>query len=379
MQAPQTNILLLTDNYPPQRGGMAQSCDRIVNSLRSANIEVHILHFGSRKRKINTQTQVNGSHTSIPLEEDEAHTVNRAWLHIRKMAEQTLLTHIVAFGGFISLTAAPVFSQWLKLPLVILLRGNDFDQALFTSRKITVLQRAIEQATCIGTVTQEMQAKLLLMYPEKKVFFTPNSIDTKEWQPLKSDEIFAEDFRKKEAHGNKSIIGIFGHLKPKKGINFFLECLSKSQQKEAFHLLLVGELQASTQSLVEEYQINASLLPFMDRYELIKYYLACDAVVLPSFYDGMPNVLLEACALKVPVIAANIAGMHDVLYGVEDNLLFEAADAKSCLTILNRFARLSAKERIDLALNQFVHVRANFHQERELNSILQLFDSKKHG
>ena len=377
MRALQTKVLLLTDNYPPQRGGMAQSCDRIVGSLRSANIEVHIMHFGSRKRKIETQIQMNGSHTSIPLEEDEAHTINRAWLHIRKMAEQTLLTHLMAFGGFVSLSAAPVFSQWLKLPLVVLMRGNDFDQALFTSRKIMVLQRAIEQASCIGAVTQEMRAKLLLMNPEKEVYFTPNSIDAKEWQPLKSDKVFAKNFREKEVPSNRKILGIFGHLKPKKGINFFIGCLSKSQQKDGFHLLLVGEIQVSTQSLLEAHQISATVLPFMDRYELIKYYLTCDVVVLPSFYDGMPNVLLEACALKVPVMAANIAGMHDVLSGVQNNLLFEADDAASCITIINRFAQLSLKECVGLAENQYEHVKAKFHQEREINSILQLFGLKR--
>ena len=44
------------------------------------------------------------------------------------------LTHVVAFGGFVPLLAAPTYAAWLNVPLVTLLRGNDFDLGLFDAR-----------------------------------------------------------------------------------------------------------------------------------------------------------------------------------------------------------------------------------------------------
>ena len=44
-------------------------------------------------------------------------------------------------------------------------------------------------------------------------------------------------------------------------------------------------------------------LPFLDRFELLPWYAACDWIAIPSFYDGLPNVLAEAAALGIPLIA----------------------------------------------------------------------------
>ena len=42
---PSLRALWLTETYPPSRGGMAQSCDRIVRGLRRRGVLVDVLHF----------------------------------------------------------------------------------------------------------------------------------------------------------------------------------------------------------------------------------------------------------------------------------------------------------------------------------------------
>ena len=44
------HVLWLTENYFPSKGGMAQSSDRIVNSLRNELVEVDVLHFSSKRQ-----------------------------------------------------------------------------------------------------------------------------------------------------------------------------------------------------------------------------------------------------------------------------------------------------------------------------------------
>ena len=86
-----------------------------------------------------------------------------------------------------------------------------------------------------------------------------------------------------------------------------------------------------------------TLLPFRDRYDLLPLFAAVDLVVLPSFYAGMPNVLLEAAALGVAVLASDAGAMPDVL-GIDGSLLFPAGDRHACARAIARALDASAAE-----------------------------------
>ncbi|UZR95735.1 glycosyltransferase family 4 protein [Chondrinema litorale] len=366
-------LLWLTENYPPQRGGMAQSCDRIIRNLRNSGVIVDIVHFTRRNTSFKITNQVKGTYLNVPFNTDEAHTVNCLWNFIAQEAQYKFCTHIVAFGGYLPLLTAPVFSKWLSLPLVCLFRGNDFDNAIFSSRKLPILERAINQAHTIATVASEMQDKIELLYPEKKVKFIPNSIESTNWQALKSDFEFAEKFRAKHVEDSKLAIGLFGHLKAKKGCDFLLKSIAKSGLSEKIHLIIVGERETHIDTIVAGYNLNTTFLPFLDRYELIQYYLACDVIALPSFYDGMPNVLLEASALGIPVLASSVGGMRDVLVDIPNSFVFHPGDESSCIETLWKLINTSADERKKIGLMQKEVLDSNFTSQHETEAFLSIF------
>ncbi|HAA20951.1 MAG TPA: glycogen synthase, partial [Cytophagales bacterium] len=67
-------ILWLTETYPPQRGGMAQSCDRLVSGLRQRSLTVDVLHFtGQVKRPVRVQEH-GGEYLPLSFADSEAHT-----------------------------------------------------------------------------------------------------------------------------------------------------------------------------------------------------------------------------------------------------------------------------------------------------------------
>ena len=74
--------LWLTETYPPSRGGMAQSCDRIVRGLRRARRARRrpALHAAAaRGRPWAIEHQAGGRYLACPIEDDPAHALNRAW------------------------------------------------------------------------------------------------------------------------------------------------------------------------------------------------------------------------------------------------------------------------------------------------------------
>jgi len=335
----------LTENYPPARGGMSQSCDRIVRGLRAAGVEVDLLHCAPRLPRWEEHRQVGGRYLACPVEADPAHALNRLWARLDR--EPGRYTHLVAFGGALPLLAAPVYAAWMDRPLIVLLRGNDLDAALFHPARAQVLARALAAAALVGCVTRDQVRKTRALHPGLDARWVPNGIDLDDWTLHPFDHERARLWRTEVFPPGRLVIGLFGHLKAKKGLRLLLEALRGSRQRERFHLLLVGELAPADAHWIEQAcgTLSLTVLPFLDRFELLPLYAACDYVALPSFYDGMPNCLLESLGLGLPLIAARAGGMADLLEDGVQGLLFEPGDLQGARAALARAAGLSPQER----------------------------------
>ncbi|MFL5829525.1 MAG: glycosyltransferase family 4 protein [Solirubrobacteraceae bacterium] len=341
--------LWLTETFPPSRGGMAQSCDRIVRGLRRTGVGVDVLHFTPRphRRPFAIENQAGGRYLTCPIEGDPAHALNRAWSVLQSDLVTPAVTHVVAFGGSRPITAAPVYAAWLGVPLITLIRGNDFDAAVFSTRRRPVLDAALARSALVCAVSQDKVEKIAAMHPGVRVQRIPNGIERRDWELAPSDRARAAAWRQANVAAGARVIGLFGQLKAKKGGVLLLEALRRSGVAEQFHLLLAGWLEPDMEEWLQAHgeEIRFTLLPFLDRYELLPWYAACDWIAIPSFYDGLPNVLIEAAVLGVPMLASRVGGMADVLEDGRTALLFEPGDEAGCIWALQRAARLSEPER----------------------------------
>jgi glycogen(starch) synthase len=363
-----TRILWLTENYPPQRGGMAQSSDRIVSHLRQAGWTIDIVHFINRADAFRFTQQINGWYLPVPFEDSEAHTLNRAWEMIRHKPTQA----IVCFGGYLPMLAAPVFAKWMNVPLFTCIRGNDFDAAVFTPRKRDLMRDALEASAVVSAVSSDKVEKIQKLYPSVDARFIPNGIDLHQWSPSASEKEFSDRWRTTVLNGKKGV-GIFGQLKAKKGVDFLFDALQESVLLHQLHFLLIGECTEELTSGLTARGVSFTHIEFLDRFELLKYYICCDALVIPSFYDGMPNVLLEAGALGIPVIASAVDGMKDVITDRQSGLLFTAGDAAACKKAFFDFVELSDTARTQLGVNLRRVIESTYTVKHETQQYDELF------
>lgn len=365
-------LLWLSEHFPPDRGGMAQSCDRILRGLRHQGIEIDLCHLSPRTRGWEERPQAGGRLFLCPLDADPAHSLNRLWTRIE--AAGLDYSHVVAFGGQWPLLAGPVFAAWLERPLITLLRGNDFDAAVFSPRRTEILREALVKAAMVCPVSRDKVRKIEPLYPEVKLRWLPNGIDTQDWEARPFDRTRAADWRRLFVPAGRRVLGLFGRLKAKKGLVFFLEALLGSGLAERFHLLLVGEADPEAIQWLERMEDRLSLtpLPFLDRFDLIPYLLACDLLVLPSFYDGMPNLMLEAMALGVPLLASAAGGMADVLEDGIHGLVFAPGDRSECQQAIRRAAILGDEDLQRMSTACFAEVRARLGAERETAAYLEV-------
>ena len=75
------------------------------------------------------------------------------------------------------------------------------------------------------------------------------------------------------------------------------------------------------------------------------YYAAADCVVLPSYHEGMSNVLLEAAAMGRPVITSDIHGCKEAVSDGETGLLCRVKDADDLYEKMRRMAGTTREQR----------------------------------
>ena len=83
------------------------------------------------------------------------------------------------------------------------------------------------------------------------------------------------------------------------------------------------------------------------------------ALVLPSKWEGMPNVVLEAMANGLPVIASDVDGIRDVIVDGETGLLVAPADSDLLATAIIRMVSQNSI-RLNFAKNATAEVGANY-------------------
>lgn len=114
------------------------------------------------------------------------------------------------------------------------------------------------------------------------------------------------------------LIGAVGRLSAEKGFRALIEVTSRLIKRgHDIHLAIAGDgpQRQELQQLVQRQ-------PSPERFRLLghlqdvqRFYAACDVFALTSIREGLPNVVLEAMAMRLPVVATQVA---DVPYIVED-------------------------------------------------------------
>ncbi|NOY53563.1 MAG: glycosyltransferase family 4 protein [Deltaproteobacteria bacterium] len=138
------------------------------------------------------------------------------------------------------------------------------------------------------------------------------------------------------------VIGFVSKLWEGKGHTVALKAITGVLKKHPdVKLLLVGEgdLEPSLRERVREYGIEASVIFAGFRTKIAEITALCDFCILPSFYEGMGRVLLEAGASGKAVVATTVGGIPDVVVDGKTGILIPPGEpsllAEAMLRLLN--------------------------------------------
>lgn len=279
------------------------------------NVSVHRLPIGKNAANIHYQTK-----------KDLISYTWKAYWFARKLAKKNNydLTHsfFTVPCGFISMLL-----KWeFKLPYIISLRGSDVpgysERFVGLYRWVTpTILKIWKDAAFVIANSQGLKDLALKSNPQKEIGVIYNGIDTKEFFP-------AGEKRDKD----KFTIICVSRVTPRKGIRFLVQAFKLlSGRYEQVRMVIAGDgnEKKSLEDLVMSLGLKerVEFLGVVPHENVLEHYQRADIFVLPSLNEGMSNVMLEALATGLPVVATDTGGTKELLTDGLNGLVVRMRDA----------------------------------------------------
>jgi glycosyltransferase involved in cell wall biosynthesis len=182
------------------------------------------------------------------------------------------------------------------------------------SRGRLALERALSrQADAMIVNAEAIRHELVELIPAwaPRVHVVPNGIEWKE--PTEEERRVAQEFRDENIGDAELLIGAVGRVERQKAPELLVEALAllPPSALDRLRVVWVGPwIDTDLKRLVET---RARELPLAGRFSFLpetrdtrSVYIGVDCVVMPSRWEGMPNVILESLAHGTPVVATDV-------------------------------------------------------------------------
>ena len=216
--------------------------------------------------------------------------------------------------------AAVAIAEMLGVPAVIKLHGSDINVVGRMAGPRRRLAWALPRASRIVAVSRPLAERAVeLGAVRERIDVVPNGIDREAFHPRDRSEA-------RRALGlshDLPVVLYVGHLSPEKGAHDLLHAVHALGPSSRATLVMVGDGAGASacRALAEKLGVAARFVGAQP-HEIIPIWLAaCDVLALPSWNEGMPNVVLEALASGRPVVATKVGGIPDVVKGASGVLV----------------------------------------------------------
>ena len=250
----------------------------------------------------------------------------RPYLSRLKHEGRSLLVH--AHCGYPDAVGVAIACRLLKLPYVVTLHGSDINVYAEKLLLRPQIRWALKHASGIVAVSSALLSKAGKMMQSNTQL---TCIPCAGFDP---DLFFVRDQKTaRESLGieqGKRVVVYVGHLVPIKAVDTLVKAWAIRKAGAAgFEDLLVivgaGECRPELEAQAEQEDVRDSMkfTGVVPQAEVSGWIAAADVLCLPSRNEGMPNVVVEALASGVPVVASRVGGIPELICDGKNGLLVE--------------------------------------------------------
>jgi glycosyltransferase involved in cell wall biosynthesis len=245
--------------------------------------------------------------------------------------------HVVRAHKYRASLYGRVAAFFARIPVVITSVHGNYRKDLRPERRIAnrILSRVTDKIVAVSESIKEDIIRYDKIDPSK-ILVIHNGVDILKFAP---DGRF-HDIRKEFAITDSDVvIGFIGRLVPAKGIEYLIDAFSHLvSELKNIKLLIVGQgsLLDRLRERTHEHGINGSVLFTGERHDIPDILSGIDIFVMPSVAEGLPNSLLEAMAMRKPIIATSVGGIPEVIRNGINGLLVPPRNAESIITAIKK-------------------------------------------
>ncbi|MBO4468542.1 MAG: sugar transferase [Clostridia bacterium] len=208
--------------------------------------------------------------------------------------------------------------------------------------------------------------KSRLCKPERTHVFSGAGINTAEFEPAPFPENHIVKFL------------YIGRLMEEKGIEDLYPVIKKfSENHIAADFEFLGDFEDEYKASFEKFLALDNVVYHGYQTNVKDYIAASNCLILPSYHEGMANVLLEAGALARPLIVSDIAGCREAVEDGVNGYLFKVKDSAAIEKALDKFLALSLDEQRQMGQRSREHIVKNFERKNVVAKATSVMGVKK--
>lgn len=344
-------IALLTLKFSPLLGGDVTHTLHLSRFLSEQEIKTRIVTIRS---KIATQDipekNLQVYRLSLPATTTELETMGvkrilymiSSFLLLLRFLSGDVLDLIHAHGWDPALVGG-LFSRIFGIPLVLTVHGiprpiHPMSRMIFQFLERMILGLCSTERSRIIALTNSDRSRLVeLGVCEEAIDVIPNGIDFREFERMRP-----RNFREERRISPNTFLALFvGRLHEQKGVEVLLRAAERLKEED-IHIVIVGSghKEKEYRSLAEELRVdNVLFTGEIGKEDLLSAFASSDVFVLPSIFEGMPYVVLEAMASGKPVVASNLPGLAEVVAEGRNGILFEKGNDEDLAQAILRLKR----------------------------------------
>jgi glycosyltransferase involved in cell wall biosynthesis len=317
-------------------GGAERAAVQVLNGLPAGKWERSMFLFER------TGPYLADLDPSIDLKASPSPSRGDRWQALRHFVKDTNPQVVVAFLSFATTLSATraaqtgarvVFNQ--QTPLTAFLTDADYEwrhgwrRTVFTATsRLTYSAADLVVATSNG-VAEDLTSNFGVNPDVIQVI--PNPVDIESVRS-KAGESAAFD------SGDAPVIVAAGRLADAKNYPLLIDAVALLRQSTPARLFILGqgELEPALRKQIADRRLDHAITLLGFQQNPWKFIARADVFALSSHYEGFGNVLIEAMALGVPVVATASAGTRDIVNHGVDGLLVEAHTAEALAAALRQ-------------------------------------------